>query len=275
MANPYFAEVFGVFAVTVGSTDLTAGDPIYHDGTDWELADSTDNTKFAEAFIVESFKSAERGIACAGGIMVDTDAPFTQGDEVYLSTTATTITVQTATRPTGAENLVQTLGYALDTSTAKLWIGPTHEETINLMFPYREGSAPDDNDGDFGGVGLADTTDAANAGFMVPQNVVENIIMYLWWTGTGTALDTGDTYTIDVSGGVDDETTSATTDGITATALTVAANDIARGDVTAAFDGAGLVKPGNLVGVNVEKAAEGTTGDDPIMVCCSVVLRCV
>jgi hypothetical protein len=273
MADPYFAEVYGVFGVTVGSTDVTAGDPVYFDGTDWELADSADNTKFAEAFMVETFKTTERGVACMGGVLVDTDAPYTQGNSIYLSTTATTITVNTATRPTGAENLAQILGYAVSTSEVKMAIPPLHEETINLMFPYQVSGAPQDRDNDFCGIGLDDTSAEVGATFMCPQNLVENVISYLWWVGTGTALDASDTYVFDVSGGIDDETTSATTDTIAAAALTVAANDIARADVSAGFDGAGIAKPGNLIGAVVKKAAEGTGGDDPIMCCISFVYR--
>ena len=98
---------------------------------------------------------------------------------------------------------------------------------------------------------------------------------YLWWCGTGTLLDTSDTYTIDVSGGIDDETTTANVDGITASSLAVAANDLAVADVSNAFSESGLVAPGNVIGVDVKKNAEGSGGDDPIMLCCSVVIECV
>jgi len=77
------------------------------------------------------------------------------------------------------------------------------------------------------------------------------------------------------TGGTDDETTSANTDGISAASLAVAANDLAVADVSAAFDAAGLIAPGNVIGVDVTKAAEGAGGDDPIMLCCSVVIECV
>ena len=52
-------------------------------------------------------------------------------------------------------------------------------------------------------------------------------------------------------------------------------DDLAVADVSAAFDASGLVAPGNVLGVDVKKAAEGTGGDDPIMLCCSVVIECV
>jgi hypothetical protein len=88
-------------------------------------------------------------------------------------------------------------------------------------------------------------------------------------------LDTSDTYTIDVSSGVDDETTTTTTDGISAASLAVASADLKRADVSAAFDATGIIKPGNVVAVDVDKAAEGSGGDDPLMLCCSVVLLVV
>jgi len=41
------------------------------------------------------------------------------------------------------------------------------------------------------------------------------------------------------------------------------------------FDGAGIIKPGNVVAVDVDKAAEGSGGDDALLLCCSVVLLVV
>tara|TARA_Y100000310_G_scaffold254715_1_gene261871 strand:+ start:4214 stop:4831 length:618 start_codon:yes stop_codon:yes gene_type:complete len=194
---------------------------------------------------------------------VDTDAPYTQGQSLYLSATAGAIT---ATRPTGAENLIQVLGFALSTSEVHFEVQIPKEITINVTFPYTTHVAPQDRDNDFMGLGLDDTDAEVGGSFMVPQNCVSTqaVMATFWWCGTGTALDTSDTYTIDVSGGVDDETTSATTDGITAASLAVAANDLANADVSAAFDGTGLIAPGNVIGVAIKKAAEGSTGDDPI-----------
>ena len=145
---------------------------------------------------------------------------------------------------------------------------------MNLS-PMTDGTAAYSQTNDFTGVLLAAANEAAGYTFMVPQNTVGSVIQYLWWCGKGTTLDGSDTYTIDVSSGVDDETTTTTTDGITAAALSVAANDIKRADVSAAFDGTGILKPGNIVGVDVDKAAEGSGGDDPIMLACSVVLLVV
>lgn len=272
MADPYVRQARGVFQATIGSTAVVAGDLVYFDGTDWELADADDNTKFAEAIATHSYEAGQEGTLCTAGIIVDIDAPYTQGSSYYLSATAGDLT---ATRPTGAENLCQIVGFGLSTTELKADIQPLHEETINLMFPYTAHVAPQDRDNDFFGLGLDDTNAEVGATFMCPQNEVELVIAYLWWCGTGVALDSSDTYTIDVSGGIADETTSATPDGISAASLEVAANDLARADVSDAFDGTGLLKPGNVIGVAIKKAAEGAGGDDPIMLCLSVVVRCV
>jgi hypothetical protein len=190
---------------------------------------------------------------------------------MYLSATAGAIT---ATRPTGAENLIQVVGFCIDTSRVVFEIKAPYEVTVNLS-PMTDGTAVYSQYGDFTGVLLGAAAQAAGYTFMVPQNTVGNVIQYLWWNGVGTALDASDTYTIDVSSGVDAETTTATTDGITAAALTAGASDINRADVSAAFDATGVIKPGNIVAVDVDKAAEGTGGDDPLMLACSVVLLVV
>ena len=112
MADPHVEQAQDKFAATIGSTAVTAGDMVYFDGTDWELADADDNTKFAEAVAVNTYASGDVGVLCRSGIIRDTDAPYTQGNSMYLSTTAGDIT---ATRPTGAENLMQVVGFCLDT----------------------------------------------------------------------------------------------------------------------------------------------------------------
>ena len=271
MADPMVTQAQDKFVATIGSTDVTAGDMMYFDGTDWELADATDNTKFAEGVAVNSYKSGDVGVLCRRGIIQDIDAPYTQGNQMYLSTTAGDIT---ATRPTGAENLMQVAGFCVDTERVAFDIKPPYEVTVNCS-PMTDGTAAYSQYGDFTGVLLAAANEAAGYTFMVPQNTVGNVIQYLWWNGVGTALDTSDTYTIDVSSGVNDETTTTTTDGITAAALAVAASDIRRVDVSSAFDAAGVIKPGNIVAVDVDKAAEGSGGDDPLMLACSVVLLVV
>jgi len=271
MADAYVRQARGVFTGTVGSTDLTAGMPVYFDGTDWEKADADDNTLFTEAIVVNNVSIGEVGAFCRSCIIVDTDAPYTQGDQYYLSATAGTIT---ATRPTGANNLVQVLGFGLSTTELYVDIPPVKEHIVNVQLAP-DGTAVMSQYGDFTGVLLDAAAEAAGGSLEVPANCVGLEIAHLWWTGVGTALDASDTYTIDVSAGVDDETTTTTTDGIAAAALTVAAADINKADVSAAFDGTGVIEAGNVLGIDVDKAAEGTAGDNPLMLCLTMVFLVV
>lgn len=272
MADPYVRQARGVFTGTAGSTDIPAGDMVYFDGDDWELADATDNTKYAEAMAVEAVSSGEVGVYCRSGILVDIDdTAYTQGDQYYLSETAGGITNTYILGSTTAEALVQLVGFGLSTNEVYIDIPPLRVVHESYSFPYLEANTSNDVDGDFMGKGLPTVADAVGFSFEMPRNLIKIEEARLWWCGTGTALDTSDTYTIDVSGGIDDETTTATYGGITAAALTVAANDLAVADVTAAFDETGLQKPGNVTAVDVNKAAEGSGGDDPIMLCVSIV----
>jgi len=271
MADPYVADARGVFTGTVGSTDLTAGMPVYFDGTDWEKADADDNTLYAEAIVINNVSAGEVGAFCRNCIIVDTDATYTQGDQYFLHTTAGTIT---ATRPTGANNLVQVLGFGLSTKELYVDIPPVREMIVNLNL-NSDGTAAHSQYGDFTGVLLGAAAEAAGGSIEVPANCVGLEIAHLWWCGVGTALDTSDTYTIDVSAGVDDETTTTTTDGITAAALTCAAADINKADVSAAFDATGIIESGNIMSIDIDKAAEGTAGDDPLMLCMTFVFKVV
>lgn len=274
MADPFVRQARGVFSATVGVA-VTAGDPVFFDGTNWLLADATDETKFAEAFAVNTLIANDVGNLCTSCIIVDTDAPYTQGGQIYLGTTAAVITSNTETRPTGANNLVQVLGFALSTSELKMEAKAPYEYHVSLS-PMTDGTAVFDQNLDYTGVNLGATSEAAGYTCMVPQNAVSLEIVYLWWTNdaASAALDACDTYTVDVSAGGDDETNSSNSDGISAAALTVADNDLNRADITAGFNAAGTIQPGNVLGIDIDKAAETST-QDPIMLTCHLVFLVV
>ena len=272
MADPYVRQARGVFTGTVGSSDIKAGDSVYFDGTDWELADADDETTYAEAIVVNTVKSGEVGIYCRGCIIVDTDAPYTQGDQYFLSVTAGEIT---ATRPTGGDDLKQVLGYGLSTTELYVDIQPVRELSVYVPFVNQVVGSGFDRDNDFSGLGLAAANDEVGTTIQVPQNAVGMEIAYLSWTGTGVVLDASDTFSLDVSGGIDDEATNDNSDGITGQALTVAASDISILDVFDAFNGSIGFEPGAMLGVMCKKTAEGTGGDDPIMCGITVVFKVV
>lgn len=278
-----------VFEVSAGEA-IDPGELLYWNSTnsDWRLADADAaaiSGVFPYARLVAISKSDADGdviLAAKEAVLFDSDdngISSSNDAALYLSDTAGAITT---TRPTGANDLKQRVGTTYQraggtgSSYAYIKLEEPREVTINVQFPYTESAAPQDFDGDFHGVGLDDTNAAVGGCFMVPENATGRMaIAYLWLCGTGTALDASDTYTFDVAAGADDETTSAADDGISAAALTVAANDIARKTVTDAFSESDILEPGNVVGIDIKKDAEGTSGDDPIMLCCSVVLETV
>mgnify|MGYP006929332682 CR=1 FL=1 len=131
---------------------------------------------------------------------------------------------------------------------------------------------------DFHGSELLAVNAVAAYTVQVPQNAVGLELAYLWFTNSDSSpvLDASDTYTVDVSAGKTDDLVTATTDGIAAASLAQTAdNDLQRVDISAAFNTAGIIEAGNIVGIDVDKAAEGTAGDDPIMLACVLVFNVV
>ena len=53
MADPHVEQARDKFSATIGSTDVTAGDMMYFDGTDWELADAIRDDLAAMGVTVE------------------------------------------------------------------------------------------------------------------------------------------------------------------------------------------------------------------------------
>ena len=258
MADPYVRQARGVVRGTAGSTALTAGTPVYFDGTDWEKADATDNTKYAEGIAINSVAAGEDLGIARSCVIVDTDAPYTQGDQYFLSATAGAIT---ATRPTGANNLKQVLGFGVSTSELYVDIPPVKERTyyvipaggtdVGVIFQLDSGNY------------IGHTTNAQNevvgGTFQVPENSVGLEIAYHWLA----AEATGGTPTFDlfVSGAIDGEQWDATTQDSTIADSAdegAAADEIQRTTVTTGFDAAGVWEAGNLLGIRKLKKDSGT-----------------
>ena len=257
-ADPYVADAKTIWYGTIGSTAVTAGDLVYFDGTDWELADADDNTKYAEGFAVNTYASADANAAIARhGVIHDTDAPYTQGTTYYLSATAGAIT---GTRPSTADNLMQVVGFGLSTTDLAVEIAMPREVTIWVDLPYAETNSAVTIDADWGGLSFLTDADGAHGTQQFPENTVGLVIAYFWHYNEDTLASGG--ITVDVSAGKSSDTGTTTTDGITDTALAVVTNDdIGRVDITAGFNAAGIVEPGNHFGVDIAKASE-TAADD-------------
>ena len=288
MAEIQILEASPIFSVPAGEA-IDRGELVYYSQTnsDYRLADANGTAEtgiqtFAE-FVALSSAAADGDtlLVAKSAVLRDSDAnsfSSTVASALFLSATAGKMT---GTRPTGANNIKQVVGHAygeVGGTGAQIAVIDLvlRDETIQ-MSPMTDGTAVYSQDGDFTGVLLGAVNEAAGYTFMVPENATGRVrAVYLWWSGVGTALDTSDTYTVDVAAGVDDETNSAADDGIAAAALTVAANDLNRVDIIAAFSVDAvydIIEPGNIVGIDVDKAAEGTTGDDALILGCQVVLE--
>ena len=244
---PFVREPVGFFTATTG-VDLIAGDLVYFDGTNWLKADADDNTKYAEAMAINNSSSGEVAGLCTGCILVDNDAPFTQGDQFYLSATAGAIT---ATRPTANGNLRQLCGYSLSTSELRIEIGMVKE--LPVTYNANPGTAAAGglqwDTGNY--ISVTTNADDEDVGFTFayPENGVGVEIAYLY---TGSEVVTGATdYDLAISGARDGEQWDATTEDTVAN-LTVSgavADEMQRGDVTAGFNATGVMEADNCIGV--------------------------
>ena len=251
MADPYVREYVGFFTGTVGSTDIGAGDLIYFDGTDWELADASDNTIFAEAMSLGNYQSGVVGGFCLGGVVVDTDAPYTQGDQYYLSETAGAIT---ATRPTTAASLRQLVAFGLSTERLRVKVEMVRE--YHQSYNFRSNAAQAQGDqldtlGDY--LGAMTNADAEDMGatFACPQNEVGIEIAYLYTAAedAGGATD----FDMTMAGARDGEQHDVGTQDVLANLVAsgAVADEIQRNDVTTGLDASGNIEPDNVVGVHL------------------------
>jgi|TARA_Y100000034_G_C6850053_1_gene385561 hypothetical protein len=229
---------------------------LYFDGTDWELADATDNTKYAEAIATNSYASGDVGVACTSCIIVDTDAPYTQGDQYYLEVDATGDPGDvTATRPTTAANLRQLIGFGLSTTELRAEVLPVREHhayhPMQSSLVAGEVTAALDS-GNFAGPFTNADGEVLYCTFSVPQNCVgvEFARMYSAVEVRSGAAD----WTTTISGATGGEQWDATTQDATLTGLVAsgtAADEIAGSTMTTGFDAAGIIEPDNLVGVKL------------------------
>ena len=248
MADPYVRQARGIFSMTYGSTAVTAGDLLYFDGTDWELADASDNTTFAEAIAVSSYASGEVGNACLSCVVVDIDAPYTQGSTYYLSETAG---ANTSTRPTTAASLRQVVGFGLSTSELRLEPSAPYEvHAVYRVFSAvaAEAVAALDSGNFYGVTGNADG-EVLSAAWSVPQNMVGLVFSRIFAAGE---VVTGATdLTVTVSGAASGEQWDATTQDATLTTLVVTgsvADEIFGATLTTGMDAAGILEPDNCIG---------------------------
>jgi len=273
MADPLIQESKFKRKVTLSSGVTSAvGSLLYHDGTNYALADADSNASYAQLVALQ-IGTAEEIEAAPYVVLADTDAPYTQDAIQYVSGTAGSIT---ETAPTGASDLVQAVGVAHSTSLIEINIQPPKEITETLGKPFMLATAIDQvlDTGPAAGTRLQANSDSATYVWFTPRNCVGISRAVLGW-GADQALDTSDTYTVSVSSAASGEANDATTDSISAAAFTVSADEVAEATITAGLNASGIPTPGEWVHIDIDKAAEGTGGEDPIVYSVAITYQAV
>ena len=259
MADIYVRSFSGpVFTASITDT-VTYGSLVYHDGTDFALADADVLTTGAQYICVglPSVGTSRRGTMARKAILEDADAPYTLGNVQYLSTTAGAIT---ATRPTGSNDLVQVVGRAINTSQVEIELLQPRELTVQVSASGGTDAPTARLDtGNYGGFSGNAQNDNVFYNMQVPQNAIAIVIAYIWLA----AEDSGGTPTFDmlVSSSNDGDQWDAVTADITIAASAdegAAADEMQRTDVTTAFDATDILHPGKLLGIRVMCADSGT-----------------
>jgi hypothetical protein len=123
MALPTIIRAEGVTELTLKS-DLTVnvGDLIGHNGTDWVKADADARIPAQFMALVSTTTAGLTIPVCRAGVLFDSDAPYTAGNDQYLSATAG---AHTATIPAISTTLtvLQRIGKALSTSEMAFDLG--------------------------------------------------------------------------------------------------------------------------------------------------------
>ena len=270
MADIVLLESFGKRRVTLNGT-VARFDLLAHDGTNWVQADADSSGTYAQLVAHQAGVSGEVIEASPYAVISDADAPYTQDAIQYLSGTAG---AHTETAPSGAADLVQSVGVAQSDEIVEINIRPAREVTVTLGKPFMLASAADlvQDTGPAAGTVLTAASDSATYVWYTPRNCVDVVRVMLGWSANIT-LDASDTYTVSVSSAATGEANDATTDSIAAAAFTVTADEVAETDIVAGFDAAGIPTPGEWVHVDIDKAAEGTAGDDPVLYSIAVTYK--
>ena len=262
MADPHVEQATDKFAATIGSTAVTAGDMVYFDGTDWELADASAHTTFCEAMAVNTYASGDVGVLCTGGVIVDIDAPYTQGTAMYLSETAGDIT---ATIPTTNAALKQAVGFSLSTSSVRIDIRiPSYQNQFFPVSAYDTSGEPGlgvVTDG-WPGPGLDGASETAYIVGRLPDNFVElEMARIVTNNSAGSAVD----YDFSIVAGYDNASNAQDTGtAITASTseATPADNLLVTFDVSSMLD-AGLQGPGRNFAILIDP--DGVGGGEQII----------
>jgi len=256
MAEIYVRSWTGpVFTAALDTaTAHTLGELVYHDGTDFVLSDADALSTPAEYVVValNTFGATAYGTLARKAIIEDVDAPYTLGAMQYLSTTAGGIT---ETRPTANDDLVQIVGRAIDSSHVEIDLIQPKEVQVPLMHIALDGTATANTAFDTGGgdvwVGTLLNADDEQATVVLrlPDNI-HTIVESRWLFGTDTAVTPDLGYT--VNGAHEAEVSDATTDSISAAAVTGTADTLETDTLATGLDAAGMTVPGHYIALKAD-----------------------
>ena len=239
------------------------GDLLGHNGTNWVQADASDaaTNLYAQYIAMMGGVSGDVIKGCKGCFMYDADAPYTANGTIYTSGTAG---AHTQTRPATDGDVIQIIGRAISTTTARFDIkDPTEVEFFIPCPPYNmlgagpavEAHAADGTTNEWAG---ADADSAAVAAVFTgwfPSNIVGGVLAadLVVNTQAATALDVDVTYVRAYIQGANTGDAGATQTALT-TSATTADNTIQKVDISAGMD-ADFVKAGAPFGVAIDPDA--------------------
>ena len=189
---------------------------------------------------------------CVSALFDDIDAPYTQGDQYFLSETAGEIT---ATRPTTLASLRQLVGFGVSTTLLRVDIKPVSE--VHQWIPTQSSAVTTEattalDSGNFAGPTANADGEIWYVVTNVPQNCVGLEFARVW--GAGEVVTGATDVTVTVSGATDGEQWDATTEDATLTTLVITgavADEIQGSTLTTGLDAAGIIQPDNLVGIKM------------------------
>ena len=262
-SDPQVIDASGIVTnLTAGSTDLKEGDFVYFDGTDWELADNDDHTKYAQLVVISNVKSGKLFAGARNGIIYDADAPYTQGGAVYVTAPAGSPSSAnfTQTRPSTAGNLVQVVGYAVSTSKFVFNIAVPREQTMHFPLIRATSAAASLDSGIFSAIATLDAqNETGDFIFSIPENAIS--IAAAWVLLSAEASAGTPTFAVTTNTGLNNTQWDAVTADTSLSGVAfegTSADDLARKDVTGGMDATNIFKSSAIGAMRITKDDAGT-----------------
>ena len=109
--------------VYFGSTSVNVGRLYYWDGTDWQNADAdaASTSTGMLAISIATGTASSVGMCIRGMVTISSSTGGSNGDILYVHTTANKIT---STAPSGSGDIVRIVGYLLDATNDAIYFNP-------------------------------------------------------------------------------------------------------------------------------------------------------